>query len=209
MGRRLRTHADAFGQRSIDYRHNLPELAKKPQALRQVLPELLRDLGEPFPAVWAHFHTAHPDRETARLFAKVLGQIETHGLAAFAATAAQSSTTGSPVLVAVRSTPAVASARGRRGAGGTARPRGCERLRRGLRRLIDSGAGISAATLFRDLVVTHTRPTLPGLARAFEGLALSAELASRHESVFRQRLREARFPEPKTSVDHFPSGGLA
>ena len=35
-----------FGERSIDYRHYLPELARKPQAVRQVLPELLRDLGD-------------------------------------------------------------------------------------------------------------------------------------------------------------------
>ena len=62
-----------FGQRSIDYRHYLPELARKPQAVRQVLPELLRDLGAPFPAVWDHFHAAHAPREAARLFAKVLG----------------------------------------------------------------------------------------------------------------------------------------
>src|SRR5690606_29343776 len=58
-----------FGQRSIDYRHYLSELARKPQAVRQVLPDLLRDLGDPFPAVWAALHTAHPDREAARLFA--------------------------------------------------------------------------------------------------------------------------------------------
>ena len=75
---------------------------------------------------------------------------------------------------------------------------------------------MSATTLTRDLVVTHTRALkLPGIARAFEALArqardahwphedylqevLSAELASRHESVIRQRLREARFPEVKT-----------
>ncbi|MEW6319668.1 MAG: IS21 family transposase [Acidobacteriota bacterium] len=48
-----------FGERSIDYRHYLSELARKPQAVRQVLPDLLRDLGDPFPAVWAHFHAAH------------------------------------------------------------------------------------------------------------------------------------------------------
>jgi transposase len=63
-----------FGQRSIDYRHYLSELARKPQGVRQVLPDLLRDLGAPFPAVWEHFQTAHPPREAARLFAKVLGQ---------------------------------------------------------------------------------------------------------------------------------------
>ena len=90
-----------FGQRSIDYRHYLPELAKKPQAVRQVLPELLRDLGDPFPAVWAHFHAAHPDREAARLFAKVLGQIETQGLARVAAAAAGALTAGVPVLLAL------------------------------------------------------------------------------------------------------------
>jgi transposase len=93
-----------FGQRSIDYRHYLPELAKKPQAVRQVLPDLLRDLGDPFPAVWAHFQAAHPEREAARLFAKVLGQIETQGLAHVAATATEALTTGTPVLLALRPT---------------------------------------------------------------------------------------------------------
>jgi len=92
------------GERSIDYRHYLPELAKKPQAVRQVLPDLLRDLGDPFPAVWAHFHAAHPDREAARLFAKVLGQIEAHGLPRVASTLATALTMGTPLLLA--STPA-------------------------------------------------------------------------------------------------------
>lgn len=95
-----------FGQRSIDYRHYLPELAKKPQAVRQVLPELLRDLGDPFPAVWAHFHAAHPDREAARLFAKVLAQIEAQGLALVAATAASALTAGTPILFALTTPPA-------------------------------------------------------------------------------------------------------
>jgi DNA replication protein DnaC len=75
---------------------------------------------------------------------------------------------------------------------------------------------MSAATLARDLVVAQTRALkLPGVARTFEALArqardahwphedylhevLTAEQASRHESVIRQRLREARFPEVKT-----------
>lgn len=73
-----------------------------------------------------------------------------------------------------------------------------------------------SATLTRDLIGTQARALkLPGLARTFEGLArqardahwphedylhevLSAEQASRHESVIRQRLQEARFPEVKT-----------
>lgn len=90
-----------FGQRSIDYRHYLPELAKKPQAVRQVLPELLRDLGDPFPAVWTALQAAHPEREAARLFAKVLAQIEIHGLTHVATTVARALRTGTPILLAV------------------------------------------------------------------------------------------------------------
>jgi hypothetical protein len=89
-----------FGERSIDYRHYLPELAKKPQAVRQVLPDLLRDLGAPFPAVWAHFLAAHADREAARLFAKVLGQIEAQGLPQVASALTTALTMGAPLLLA-------------------------------------------------------------------------------------------------------------
>jgi transposase len=100
-GTPIRHPRQRFGERSIDYRHYLPELAKKPQAVRQVLPDLLRDLGAPFPAVWAHFHAAHPAREAARHFAKVLGQIETQGLAAVAARAATALATGAPLGLAL------------------------------------------------------------------------------------------------------------
>src|ERR1043165_7212141 len=73
-----------------------------------------------------------------------------------------------------------------------------------------------STTLTHDLIVTQTRALkLPGVARTFEGLArqardahwphedylhevLNAEQLSRHESVIRQRLHEARFPEVKT-----------
>ena len=108
-GTPIRHPRKRFGQRSIDYRHYLPELAKKPQAVRQVLPELLRDLGDPFPAVWAALQAAHPDREAARLFAKVLGQIEIHGLTHVATTVASALTTGTPILLAL--TPPTTAAR--------------------------------------------------------------------------------------------------
>jgi DNA replication protein DnaC len=85
-----------------------------------------------------------------------------------------------------------------------------------------------SATLTRDLIVTQTRALkLPGVARTFEPLArqardahwpheeylhevLSAEQASRHESVIRHRLREARFPEVKTleTFDFAAADGL-
>ncbi len=90
-----------FGQRSIDYRHYLPELARKPQAVRQVLPELLRDLGAPFPAVWDQFHAAHPPREAARLFAHVLGQLDTHGFDVVGPAMEVALDNGTPVLLAL------------------------------------------------------------------------------------------------------------
>jgi DNA replication protein DnaC len=75
---------------------------------------------------------------------------------------------------------------------------------------------VSTPALTRDLVVAQTRALkLPGIARGFEALArqardahwpheeylheiLTAEQTSRHESVIRHRLHEARFPEVKT-----------
>jgi transposase len=78
-GQRITHPRLRFGERSIDYRHFLPELARKPQAVRQVLPELLRDLGAPFPAVWARLAAQHGPREAARHFARILGLLEIHG----------------------------------------------------------------------------------------------------------------------------------
>jgi hypothetical protein len=60
--------------------------------------------------VWAHFHAAHPEREAARLFAKVLGQVEAHGLAHVITTVAGALTTGTPILLAL--TPGSAAAAG-------------------------------------------------------------------------------------------------
>jgi transposase len=100
-GTRLVHPRKRFGQRSIDYRHYLPELARKPQAVRQVLPELRRDLGAPFPAVWDHFHAAHPPREAARLFAKVLGQLDTHGFDVVVPAVETALGTGTPILLAL------------------------------------------------------------------------------------------------------------
>jgi transposase len=99
-GRRIRHPRKRFGQRAIDYRHYLPELARKPQAVRQVLPDLLRDLGAPFPAVWDHLHAAHGPRDAARLFAKILGELETRGAADVVPTLEAALATGTPFVVA-------------------------------------------------------------------------------------------------------------
>ena len=69
-----------FGEKSIDYRHYVRELAKKPQAVRQVAAELTRDLGPSFIAAWRELVDAHGPKAAARIFAKVLGHVETRGV---------------------------------------------------------------------------------------------------------------------------------
>jgi transposase len=70
-----------FGEKSIDYRHYVRELAKKPQAVRQVAAELTRDLGPSFVAAWRALVDAHGPKQAARIFAKVLTHVETRGAA--------------------------------------------------------------------------------------------------------------------------------
>jgi transposase len=104
-GTRITHPRKRFGQRSIDYRHYLPELARKPQAVRQVLPDLLRDLGGPFPAVWDHLQMAHSPRDTARLFAKILGQLDLHGATVVVPVLEAALVTGTPLLLALSASP--------------------------------------------------------------------------------------------------------
>jgi transposase len=68
-----------FGKREIRYRDYLPVLAKKPQALRQIAPELTAELGEPFGQLWAALESTHGGLEGARLFAKIVGAITKQG----------------------------------------------------------------------------------------------------------------------------------
>ena len=99
-GTRIRHPRKRFGERAINYRHYLPELARKPQAVRQVLPDLLRDLGDPFPAVWTHLHEAHGPREAARLLAKILGELETRGAREVVPALETALATGAPLTMA-------------------------------------------------------------------------------------------------------------
>jgi transposase len=90
-----------FGERSIDYRHYLRELARKPQAVRQVVAELVRDLGEPFGAAWRLLLDAHGPKQAARIFAKVLAHVESRGVARVAETVAGALACGEPLLLAL------------------------------------------------------------------------------------------------------------
>ena len=90
-----------FGERLVDYRHYVRELARKPQAVRQVAPELVRDLGEPFGAAWRHLVDVHGPKQAARIFAKVLGHIEREGITLVAHAVGKALERGEPLLLAL------------------------------------------------------------------------------------------------------------
>jgi hypothetical protein len=94
-----------FGERAIDYRHYIRELAKKPQAVRQVASELTRDLGVPFVAAWRSLVDAHGPKQAARVFAKVLSHVEARGVDVVAATITSALSRNEPLLLAL-ATPA-------------------------------------------------------------------------------------------------------
>jgi len=73
------------GQRVVRYRHYLAELAKKPQAVRQVAPELVAELGEPYGRLWELLESRHGAREAARVLTQIVGAIVAHGEAEVAA----------------------------------------------------------------------------------------------------------------------------
>jgi transposase len=94
-----------FGERSIDYRHYVRELARKPQAVRQVAAELVHDLGEPFAAAWRSLVDAHGPRQASRIFAKVLTHVESRGLEEVATTLRAALGHGEPLLLALAPAP--------------------------------------------------------------------------------------------------------
>jgi hypothetical protein len=67
------------GKQRIRYRHYLSELAKKPQALRQVAPELVRELGVPYGRLWAMLTECYGEKEAARVLSRILGAALDHG----------------------------------------------------------------------------------------------------------------------------------
>jgi len=73
--RRLRS-----GESSVQYMHYLHALSCKPQALRQVAPSLMTELGQPFDALWTLLSDRYGDKDAARRFKDVLKAIQTWGL---------------------------------------------------------------------------------------------------------------------------------
>ncbi len=72
------------GGQKIRYRHYLAELARKPQAVRQVAPELIRELGEPYGRLWEMLVERHGAKEASRVLTRILGALVDHGEGAVA-----------------------------------------------------------------------------------------------------------------------------
>ena len=70
---------ESFGGRRVRYRHYLAELSRKPQAVRQVAPELVAELGEPFARLWRQWESEHGAQEAARSLARLLRTLDAHG----------------------------------------------------------------------------------------------------------------------------------
>jgi transposase len=67
------------GVEKIRYRHYLSELAKKPKAVRQVAPELIREMGGPYEKMWEMLVGCYDAKEAARVLARILGAVADHG----------------------------------------------------------------------------------------------------------------------------------
>ena len=65
--------------RVIIYKDYLRELSRKPQAVRQVAPELVQELGEPYGRLWSLLKQTHGALKGARIMAGVIGAIHDHG----------------------------------------------------------------------------------------------------------------------------------
>ncbi len=66
-------------EQNVQYRDYLKELSRKPQAVRQVAPELLAELGEPFQELWKLLEDTHGGREAGRILARLIAAIVKHG----------------------------------------------------------------------------------------------------------------------------------
>jgi hypothetical protein len=84
MGESCIHQRQSSGGKVIRYQHYLPELSRKPQAVRQVAPALLAELGEPFVQLWDLLVSKHGALEAARVLARLLALIDSHSQAVVA-----------------------------------------------------------------------------------------------------------------------------
>lgn len=83
------------GGARIEYGDYLRELSRKPQAVRQVAPELVAELGEPYGKLWEMLEKTHGGRQAGRILAGVLGAINDHGREAVSEALGESLAAGS------------------------------------------------------------------------------------------------------------------
>jgi len=93
-----------FGTRQVRYRHYLPELARKPQAVRQVAVELVKELGEPYGQLWPLLSRTHGERQAARVMAQILAAVVDHGEEAISAALTRALASGRTDLLALAPT---------------------------------------------------------------------------------------------------------
>jgi len=79
LGEEITVSRVEHGGRHVQYRHYLSDLAKKPQAVRQVAPELVAELGEPYGRLWQLLSTRYGAHDGARVLARIVGAISDHG----------------------------------------------------------------------------------------------------------------------------------
>ena len=203
---RITVAKQARGSRTVKYKHYLDELAKKPQAVRQVAPELMAELGAPYEQLWRLLSDRYGELEAARVVAKLAGAIVEHG----------------EQLVAQRSAccGAAGAARAEHAAGDGAGTGDAAALPSGIdaRRCLQHAAvGERLMSDLTDAVIEQHLKTLklPTMRRAYGQVArqagadswtyaeylrelLDREIRAREASTTARRLREARFPDLKT-----------
>jgi hypothetical protein len=67
----------ARGGRLVQYRHYRRELGRKPQAVRQIAPVLVAQMGQPYQQLWERLVVRHGEREAARVLSRLIAITET------------------------------------------------------------------------------------------------------------------------------------
>jgi len=96
---------ERFGGKRIRYQHYLSELARKPQAVRQVAPELVAELGEPYGRLWQLLVDTYGPQDGARVLARILGAVNQQGAEVVRKALGTALETGSPTPLGLMLSP--------------------------------------------------------------------------------------------------------